>query len=104
MSTINNNWCCVVDKPVRTFVTYGRIRFMNMIDNILITYFTFFFACGILPVEFCTDILPGGSCQNISFIIDNCRWKRINFIQFILKHLKLINVNQILQLIFFHPD
>jgi hypothetical protein len=69
---------------------------MKVICNVLITFNALFFAFTVLSMKFCAYILPGCGSENITIGIDNSGRKGVDFIQPILKHLKLFNVDQIL--------
>jgi hypothetical protein len=81
-----------------TPIGYSGIRFMQMVNNVLITLDAFFFTFRVPPVELRADVLPCCCCQNFSFIIDNGRRETINFIQAVLEILKLLDVDY-----FFEP-
>lgn len=100
MHAVDDDGNGIIHQAMRAAVTDRGVRLCQAAHDILIALDTLLLALLVFAVKLRANILPGGGRQNDAVIVDNGRREGVDFIQAVLQHLKLLDVNEILQLVF----
>jgi hypothetical protein len=97
VNAVDDDGGCIVGQSMRTAVADGGLGFVEMTENVLITLDAFFLTFRVSSMELRTHVLPRGCRQNMFLVVDNGRGEGIDLVQFVLKHLELLNINEVLK-------
>ena len=95
----NDDGCCVVDQTVGAAVGDGGSGLVQMAQDVIVAQPTFQLTARLPVVKLSADLLPGSGCEDVPFIVDDRRGKRIDLVEPVLQILEMIQINQVLQLV-----